>query len=77
MGNLDCGLFIFLDSRLCSDNGCFNGGVCTEDPMMQKETTCACPLGYQGTRCETGKAYRGPIDRAISLQLDWGDEVGD
>ncbi len=45
--------------------------------MMQKETTCACPLGYQGTRCETGKAYRGPIDRAISLQLDWGDEVGD
>ncbi|XP_062874107.1 versican a [Trichomycterus rosablanca] len=43
------GAYCFKGAYPCSDNECFNGGLCLK---MGNNQICSCPPGYSGDRCE-------------------------
>ena len=45
------------DSLFCeNENPCVNGGICTY--LGNSQYTCDCPLGYNGTNCESGECMK-------------------
>lgn len=45
-GVFSSAVFTSCNSDACADVVCSNGGACVDG-------TCACPVGYEGTKCET------------------------
>lgn len=39
---------------MCVPDPCENGGTCTED-FPNSDFDCACPTGFAGAKCQTGK----------------------
>jgi len=51
----DCIICVFVyHSGACNSASCLNGGHC----MGEFSQICACPAGFQGTRCQYGKSSK-------------------
>ena len=43
--------FIISETMECASDPCLNGATCSD---LLNGYQCLCPIGYEGTNCETG-----------------------